>query len=78
MRRIGASLGKRVAARNVPTVRQPAVARGMRTVDPTGTMAGGIDAGGTAARIYARKRVRPVPGSPDFGKPLLSLRPKAG
>lgn len=53
MRRIGASLGKRVAARNVPTVRQPAVARGMRTVDPTGTMAGGIDAGGGAARIYA-------------------------
>ena len=47
MRRIGASFGKRVAARNVPTVRQPAVA------DPAGTMAGGIDAGGTAARIYA-------------------------
>ena len=42
MRRIGASFGKRVAARNVPTVRQPAVARGMGTADPAGTMAGGI------------------------------------
>lgn len=49
MRRIGASFGKRVAARNVPTVRQPAVARGMGTADPAGTMAGGIDAGGSAA-----------------------------
>lgn len=77
MRRIGASFGKRVAARNVPTVRQPAVARGMGTADPAGTMAGGIDAGGTAARIYAENGPA-CPGSPDFGKPLLSLRPKAG
>ena len=53
MRRIGASLGKRVAARTVPTVRQPAVARGMGTADPAGTMAGGIDASSGADRIYA-------------------------
>ena len=46
MRRIGASLGKRVAARNVPT-------RGMGTADPAGTMAGGIDASSGADRIYA-------------------------
>lgn len=53
MRRIGASFGKRVAARNVPTVRQPAVAEAWERPIPAGTMAGGIDAGGSAARIYA-------------------------
>lgn len=77
MRLIGASFGKRVAARNVPTVRQPAVARGMGTADPAGTMAGGIDAGGGADATVPKTRPA-CPGSPDFGKPLLSLRPKAG
>lgn len=63
-RRIGASLGKRVAARNVPTVRQPAVARGMGTADPAGTMAGGHRCEQRCRPHLCRKRVRPVRDRP--------------
>jgi|UPI0002DDF22D hypothetical protein len=49
----------------------------MGTADPAGTMAGGIDAGGGADATVPKTRPA-CPGSPDFGKPLLSLRPKAG